>query len=238
MSHTLEIPMTKEFLDEFEDAHVDQAKSAHKFVFELITNLCRDAKNCKLAKGTPVNRWKDKTRVQETIKFKDVNLKEYTLSSNPDWLPKDTDKEDMTSFKLKLRDKTWEYLQLHGQLLNIRVTEYNKSTEIHEEEILQDLRDKDTSEEGITSQEKQNLEAIKRRGESMPTCIEEAVYQQIFNQIFQDVGQNIDKEFNAEFDEEYAEEEKQRSQKIKERAQAKKEVPKKKDSPNPRKKKG
>ncbi len=232
--------MTHEFLDEFEDTYVDQPKSAHKFVFELITNLCRDAKNCKLAKSTPVNRWIDKQRKQETVKFKDINLEDFTLPSNPDWLPKDSDAEDMSSFDLKLRDKTWEYLTLHGQILLIRVKEYNASSVLHEAEILQDLRDKDTSEEGIASQEKQNEEAQKKREESLPTCIEEAVYQQIFNQLFQAVGQNIDKEFNAEFDEEYKEDEKKRSEGIKKRAVAKKEAAQKKNDkkPNPRKKKG
>ena len=56
--------MTKEFLDELEDTFVDQPESAQRFVFKMITSLCRDAKNCKLSKGTPVNHWKDRKRIQ------------------------------------------------------------------------------------------------------------------------------------------------------------------------------
>ncbi len=219
MSQILKIPMTKEFLDELEDTYVDQQKSAHRFVFELITSLCRDAKICKLAKSTPVNRWKNKARVQENIKFKDIKLDDYTLPSNPNWLPKDMDVEDMTSFDLKLKDKTMEYLKLHGQILSIRVSEYNKSTTIHEEGILQDLRDNGTATEGVKKQEEQNQSAQERRDSQTPKCLEQAVYEQIFPQIHQAVERNIDQEFNAEFDEEYADEEKVRSKEIKARAE-------------------
>jgi len=227
MSQIFKIPMTREFLDELEDTYVDQQKSAHRFVFELITSLCRDAKNCKLAKSTPVNRWKNKSRVQENIKFKDIKLEDYTLPSNSNWIPKDMDAEDMTSFDLKLRDKTMEYLKMHGQILSVRVLEYNKSTTIHEEAILQDLKDNGTAAEGIKKQEEQNQTSQERRDSQIPKCLEQAVYEQIFPQIHQAVERNIDQEFNAEFDEEYAEEEKIRSNGIKARAEkSKKEEPK------------
>lgn len=222
MSQIFKIPMTKEFLEELEDTYVDQEKSAHRFIFELITNLCRDAKNCKLSKSTPVNRWKNKQRVQEVVKFKDIKLGEYTLPSNPKWLPKDTDAEDMTFFELKLRDKTWEYLILHGQVLTIRVKEYNESTTKHEATILQGLRDNGTAKEGIKNQEEQNQTALEKRVEQIPKCIEQAVFEQIFPQIHQAVQRNIDQVFNAEFDAEYADEEKKRSSEIKKRAQDKK----------------
>jgi len=222
MSQIFKIPMTKEFLEELEDTYVDQEKSAHRFIFELITNLCRDAKNCKLSKSTPVNRWKNKQRVQEVVKFKDIKLAEYTLPSNPKWLPKDTDAEDMTFFELKLRDKTWEYLTLHGQVLTVRVKEYNESTTKHEAAILQGLRDNGTAKEGIKNQEEQNQAALEKRTEQIPKCIEQAVFEQIFPQIHQAVQRNIDQVFNSEFDQEYAEDEKKRSLDIKKRAQDKK----------------
>ena len=222
MPHILKIPMTKEFLDELEDAFVDQQKSVHKFIFELITSLCRDAKNCKLAKNTPVNRWVDRKRVQETVKFKDIKLDDYTLQSDPKWLPKDTDAEDMTTFDLKLRDKTMEYLKLHGQILSLRIKEYHNSTNKHEASILDDLRESKTSEEGIKNQEEQNEAAKKLRESQIPKCLEHAVYDQIFPQIHQAVDRNIDQEFMAEYEEEYADEEKKRSEGIKKRAEEKK----------------
>lgn len=231
MSQIFKIPMTKEFLDELEDTFVDQQKSAHRFIFELITNLCRDAKNCKLAKNTPVNRWVDKKRVQETVKFKDIKLEDYTLSSDPKWLPKDTDAEDMTSFDLKLRDKTMEYLKLHGQILLIRVKEYHNSTNKHESSILDDLRKSGTAEEGIKNQEEQNQTAKELRESQMPKCLEHAVYDQIFPQIHQAVNKNIDQEFIAEFDEEYADIEKKRSEGIKKRSEEKEKT---KPTPSPK----
>ena len=222
MSHTLKIPMTEEFLDELEDTFVDQPKSAHRFIFELITGLCRDAKNCKLAKKTPVNRWVDKKRVQETVKFKDIKFEDYTLPLDPSWLPKDTDAEDMTSFDLKLRDKTMEYLKLWGQVLTIRVKEYHKSTIKHEASIVDDLRKSGTAEEGIKKQEEQNQTAEELRESQTPKCLEQAVYNQLFQHIQQTVDRNIDQEFMTEFDEEYADTEKKRSEGIKKRAEVKK----------------
>jgi hypothetical protein len=231
MSHTLKIPMTKEFLNELDDTFVDQQKSAHRFIFELITGLCRDAKNCKLAKNTPVNRWVDKKRIQETVKFKDIKLDDYTLPSDPDWLPKDTDVEDMTSFNLKVRDKTMEYLKLHGQILLLRIKEYHNSTNKHEESILDDLRKSGTVEEGIKKQEEQNQTSKELRESQIPKCLEQAIYSQIFPTISQTVDKNIDKEFMAEFDEEYADIEKKRSEGIKKRSQEKK---KKEPRPSPK----
>ena len=128
----------------------------------------------------------------------------------------------MTSFDLKLRDKTMEYLKLHGQILSIRIKEYHMSTNKHEASILDDLRKSGTAEQGIKNQEEQNQAAKELRKSQIPKCLEQAVYDQIFPQIHQMVNRNIDQEFMAEFDEEYADAEKKRSEGIKKRAEEKK----------------
>ncbi len=210
MYQLLKIPMSKDFLDEFEDAFVGQEKSSHRFVFELLTALCRDAKNCKLVKNTPVNRWVDRKKVQETIKFKDINFNDYTLPSNSKWLPKDMDESDVKSFDLKLRDKTMEYLKLHGQLVMVRIMEYNKSTILHEGAILDDLRKNNSTPEEIKAIEEQNIQSKKLRDSFLPTCLEQAIYEQIFPKIYPVVNKNIEEEFLAEFNEEYKDYEKER----------------------------
>lgn len=220
-AQVLKIPMTAEFLDELEDTFVDQQKSIHRFIFELITGLCRDAKLCKLAKSTPVNRWVNGKREKEFVKFKDIKFDNYTLPFDPKWLPKDTDAEDMTSFDLKLRDKTVEYLKLHGQILSLRIQEYNQSTDIHENQILADLKRNGTDEKGLKAQEDQNKSAKEKRDNSVPSCIEQAVFEQLFPQIHQTVSRNVDEVFNSEFDEVYADQEKKRTDGIKKRAQTK-----------------
>ena len=225
MTQIFKIPMTKDFLNELEDAYVDQKTSLHRFIFELITGLCREAKLCKLSKNTPVNRWVDKKRTQKVVKFKEIRLEDFTLPSNPNWCPEDMDIDDMTTFDLKLREKTMEYLNLYGQIISIRVKNYNESTDKHEAEILDDLRKNGTNEEGLKVQEEQNRSAKELRDYSFPTCLEQAIFGQIYQPIHQAVSKNVEQVFNKEFEESYGEEEKEREKEIKKRVESKQKDP-------------
>ena len=215
MPQIFKIPMAKEYLDEFEDAFVGQEKSPHKFIFEIISSLCRDAKTCKLTKSTPVNRLVDGQKVLENVKFKDINLDDYALPSNPDWIPKTLDVENMGSFDLKLRDKTVEYLKLYGMIFLIRFTEFNKSVDRYQQTILDNLINTGSPEDVIKVQEEQNKKSKADRDSTVPTCIEETVCIRVFESVQKLVSNNINQEFMTEFDEEYSEEEKKRAEELK-----------------------
>ncbi len=220
--------MTKEFLGELEDAYVDQEKSLDSFVNGLITVLCKVAKSCKMDRRIRVNVWEDKEIVPKIIKIRDIRLDDYTLPSDPSWLPKDTDKQDMVFYEVRLGYATMNYLKLSGQIVTLQHREHNESALVHEKGMLQNLKNRSTSPEGIKIHEENDRKERKKREMTTPKCLEHMVYQHVFPHLNDSVMTNISKEFQSEFNEEYAKEEKARSEKIKKKAEAEKQ---KKDSP-------
>lgn len=216
--------MTDGFLDELEDTFVDQQTSTHKFVFEQLRALCKDAKMCKLNKSTPVNRLVDRQRKQETVKFNTIDIDSYELPSNPDWIPKDMDDSEVVYYELKVSDKTMEYLTLHCKILKLRLEEYNKSAILHADKILDDIREGSTD-AAIKKQQEENDKVAKTNAGNMPLCMEQAIYEQVYPRLYAAVAQNIDTEFNKEFEEMYGEEEKERQKAMKKKAEESKKNP-------------
>lgn len=238
MTEVLRLPFTSGFLDELEDAFIDKRESLPNFMFHLVSAFSRDAKLCKLNNSTPVNKLIDRQRKQETVKFKDIDMDSFELPRNLNWIPKDMDKDDVKFFDMKLRDKTMEYLVFYGKIFSLRVREYNKSVAIHEQDILDELKNNKSDDAGTEAQEKSNLKAKEAREDAFPSCLEQAIYEQIFPKIHDAVSKNVDAEADAEFAELYGDDEKARDADIKKRAEEQKkkseakEKSKPKESPN------
>jgi len=212
MPHTLKIPLTSEFYDELEDAFIDKPVSVQKFIFDLIKGMCKDAKAGKLNKSCSVNLIKNGQVQQDFIKLKDVNLADFTLPKNPDWLPKDLEKQDARSWEHQITDKTMEYLSMYCQFVGLRFKKYNDSVELVSVEGLTRLQDelvkapqeaKEALQKQIDTEKKTLEDSRKKTTEALPKSIEECVYSQVYPKLHQEVMQNMDTEFDKEFEEMY-----------------------------------
>jgi len=210
MPHTLKIPLTNEFYDELEDAFIDKPVSVQKFIFGLIKGMCKDAKAGKLNKSCSVNLIKDGQVQQDFVKLKDVNLAEFTLPANPDWLPKDLEKQDARSWEHQITDKTMEYLSMYCQFVGLRFAKYNESVDKVSIDKIAKLKEElakaptnETIPKQIEAEQKIFDDGKKRTQEALPKSIEECVYTQIYPKLHQEVMQNMDTEFDKEFEEMY-----------------------------------
>jgi len=218
MPTTLKIPLTDTFFEEVEDAFIDKPITAQKFIFGLIKTMCKDAKAGKLNRTCSVNLIKKGQVVQEFVKLKDVNLADYTLKSDPNWLPKDAEKEHTRYWEHMVTDKTMEYISMYCQYVGLRFVKYNESVEIEgkeriaklEEELKRPLPDVKAPEEirkniqeQIDSTKKQIEEDKVKTAESTPKCIEHCIFTQIYPKLHSEVMKNLDTEFDKEYEEMY-----------------------------------
>ena len=203
MEHQIiRIPMVDSIYEELDDAFIGEKETAHDFVWRLIRELCKDAKMGKLNKVCSVNVLKDGKPQQDTVKLKEVNLEEIT--SNPDWIPKNIDKDDVKYFEHKVTDKTWEYLKLFSSFTLLRHKKYGESLEAENDRKLADLeKNANMKKEQIEDARKNFDETVEKFKGIIPKCLEEVVFSAIYPKISQHVNQNIDKALDKENEELY-----------------------------------
>jgi len=198
MEHQIiRIPMVDTIFEELDDAFIGEKETAHDFVWRLIRDLCKDAKMGKLNKVCSVNVIKNGKPEQESVKLKEVNLEE--LSSNPDWIPKNIDKDDVKYFEHKVTDKTWEYLHLFSSFTLLRHKKYGESLEAENNRKLADMeKDPNMKKELLEDARKNFGESVEKFHDIVPKCLEEVVFSAIYPKINHHVNQNIDKGLDKE----------------------------------------
>lgn len=203
MSTTLKIPMNEETRIALEDCFIDEGMDARKFIFGQIKLACQDAKRSLRNKITATNqRQEDGSMKQQEYKLKGVNLEKFTLSSNPDWVPKNMDSEDNTPIELKLGDNTMGYIKSFGQIVLVRHEQYNMAEEKFIEHTKSEMEKANAPEENVKQWEKAQEKIRKERLAAVPTCIEEAIFVSIWPIIQQKIDQNDGKIFDKEWDDE------------------------------------
>jgi len=218
----IKIPLSTEFYQELDDSFIDREESLEKFIFTTIKKIVKDAKTGKLAKKLGIQTLEKGQLKNDTVKLKDINLSEYSLSSNPTWLPEDVEASEVKYIDYKVTDKTHEYLVLYFQMLMYRIEVYNKSTRAAGELRVKDAQEKydkapvedKTKELQILTLEKTSLQTTTEQQEKqLPECFEMGLHQQVFPQLHKIVMENIDKEFDKEFEEMYPEDGKKKDDK-------------------------
>ena len=209
MSTTIRIPMNEETRIALEDSFVDTPNmDARKHIFGNIKNACQDAKRSIRNKVTPTNqKQEDGTPQQQEASLKGVNLEDFTLTSDENWLPKNMDAEDNKPIELKLGDNTMGYIKNYGQITGFRHKMFNEAEErwiVKEEAKL--IASKIPEENLKRWREAQEKIRKKRLGE-VPQCIEECLYVSIWPLIQQKLDQNDGLIFDKEYDEMYPKEE-------------------------------
>ncbi len=203
--HILKIPMTKDVFDELDDAFIDKNETSHDFVWKIIRNLCKDAKIGKLNKICTVNTIKDGKQIQEQVKLKRIKLDE--IKNTPNWIPENMEKEDMTYFEHKITDKTLEYLKLFASFTVLRHKKYVESLQKENTKRIEKmLADKNTDQKVTKDAEKSFNEEIDRFTKTLPSCLEEVVFNSVYPSIQLEVNKNIEDSFNKENEEMYPKE--------------------------------
>ena len=224
MPFTLNIPLTDTFYDEVEDAFIDKPITAQRFIFDLVKTMCKDAKAGKLNRSCSVNVIENGQIKQEFVKLSEVKLEDYSLQSDPNWLPKDLDKAHTRNWEHKVTDKTMEYVKMYCQFVGLRFSKYNESTQNAFQERIDKLnKELETAPETLPDPpdpkgarstkrmiqeqievEKKSMEVqIKKAEETVPKNIEECIYSQIYPRLHKEVMNNLEKEFDNEFSEMY-----------------------------------
>lgn len=193
---------------ELEDCFIDIPNmDARKFVFDNLKYACQDAKRSIRNKITPVNqRQEDGSTKQVEYSLKDVDLENYTIDSNPEWIPKGMDKDDYKPIELKLGDRTMDYLRKFGQLTIIRHEQFNEAEEKYLEKTKQSMIDSKAPEENIKQWEKAQDIQRKKRLDEVPTCLEQALFIAVWPIIQQKLEQSDTLVFDKEYNEQYPKE--------------------------------
>ncbi len=224
MPFTLKIPLTDTFYDEVEDAFIDKPIDAQKFIFDLIKGMCKDAKAGKLNRSCSVNIIENGQIKQEFVKLKDFNLADFSLESDPNWLPKDLDKQNARNWEHKVTDKTMEYVRMYCQFVGLRFKKYNESVNKGSQERVEKLKKeletapetlpsppdpkgaratKKMIEDQLVVEKKAVEDQAKKNQETVPKNIEECIYSQIYPKLHKSVMDNLEQEFDKEFQEMY-----------------------------------
>ena len=180
MAHQIKVFLAEEALIALEDHFVEKDEDAlRKFVFDQVKGLARTAKLVKMNKSFSGNveikdGEPDETKL-ETWYLKDVNLAKFTLKEDPNWLPKNVDKDDVKTYILKVGEKTWNALQIFVQTHCARIKFYNDSLD-------------------------ENDRRYKIKKLDKPECFEQVIHESIIPGIFTKIAANIDEELEKEFD--------------------------------------
>ncbi len=203
--------MNEETRIALEDCFVDIPNTdARKFIFDNIKMACQDAKRSLRNKTTPINQRpiEGGPPKQVEYKLKGVNLENYTLDSNPAWLPKGLDADDNTPIELKLGDNTMGYIHTYGQLTLIRHEQFNKAEDEFLEKTKKSMEEANAPAENIKQWEKAQEGIQKDRMDAIPNCLEEAIFTSIWPLIQQKIDQSDGLIFDKEYREIYTEPEK------------------------------
>lgn len=193
--------MTDSIYDELDDAFIDEKQTAHDFVWGLIRHLCKDAKLGKLNKICQVNIIKDGAPSTEAVKLKGLTLDE--LPSDPNWIPRNMELEDIKYFEHSISDKTLKYLKLYGSFTLLRHTRYAESLDEDSARKVQKLEDDQVDPKQIEEAKKGFSEASQKFKDSFPKCMEEVIFNAVYPSIHKKVTENVEKMFDKENEEFY-----------------------------------
>ncbi len=127
--HKLKVFLTEEALVDLEDDYIDKEDELHRFMFDNIKVLAKQAKQIVRGKqfmATVIDE-EGLQNNKKIIKLKEFDLEKFTLKSDPDWIPDNFDTDDCKHLVTKVGDKTMNRLKTYVQVYQARVHLYNKS---------------------------------------------------------------------------------------------------------------
>lgn len=128
MSNIIKIPIYKDqkqtLVDYFDDK---KDETLHKFYFDILVNMTKNAKDSILTRLVSVNLLEKGKLTPTDFPLKDLDLDQFELVSDPNWLPKEFDPEFKDYYEFSCGDKFHNNLLLYCKLYNLRINKYNES---------------------------------------------------------------------------------------------------------------
>ena len=198
------VPLTDLFFEELDDAFVGEKETSHDFVWGLLRKLASDGKMGKLNKSCTINIIKDGQQIQDIVKLRGLELEE--LPSNPKWISKNMEEDEVKYFEHKVTDKSWEYLKLFASFALLRFDRLGDSIKVENEKQLKKMASENKTADQIEEARKKQAEGLEKYQESRPKCIEETIFNNIYPGVYRKVTENVDNSLDKENEELYPKE--------------------------------
>ena len=190
------IPLPDLFFEELDDAFVGEKEDSHDFIWGLLRKCCSDGKMGKLNKSCTITTFKDGQQVNDTVKLRGLELEE--IQSDPNWIAKTMEKDEVKYFEHKVTDISWKYLKLFGSFQLLRHDKLKEAIIEANEQAIQKMIDQKKSSEEIQEAQEKQIDGLQKFDENRPTCLEECIYIHIFPQIYRKVTENVDQSLDKE----------------------------------------
>ncbi len=190
------VPLTDLFFEELDDAFVGEKETSHDFVWGLLRKLASDGKMGKLNKSCTINVVKDGQQIQDIVKLRGLELEE--LPSNPNWISKNMEEDEVKYFEHKVTDKSWEYLKLFASFQLLRHDRLGESIVEENKKGIEKMVKENKKPEEIQEAQKKQLEGLEKYNEARPKCVEECIFNNIFPQVYRKVTENVDLSLDKE----------------------------------------
>lgn len=198
------VPLTDLIFEELDDTFVGEKETSHDFVWGLLRKLASDGKMGKLNKSCTINIVKDGQQIQDMVKLRGLELEE--LPSNPNWIAKNMEKDEVKYFEHKVTDKSWEYLKLFASFALLRFDKLGESINDENAKAIEKMVKNKKSSDDIEEAKKKQSDGLEKYLESRPKCIEETIYNNIFPSVYRKVVENVDNSLDKENEELYPKE--------------------------------
>lgn len=177
--HTLQVFLSEDSLVQIEDEFVDKEDDLRHLVFDPIKATSKQTGLIQTQKQFIANILDDnQEKTTKTVKLEDVDLEQYDIKSDPDWLPENISKEDVKPYKIRVGKKTWEYLVFHFKIYAAKIDAYNE-----------------TLDRGAKNYEKNKAIHAK--------CWQQIIHEIMIGPVLKKIVDSIDKDLEDEFKEVY-----------------------------------
>lgn len=198
------VPLTDLIFEELDDAFVGEKETSHDFIWGLLRKLASDGKMGKLNKSCTFSTIKDGQQIQDVVKLRGLELEE--LPSNPQWISKTMEEDEVKHFEHKVTDKSWEYLKLFASFALLRFDKLGEAVKEENAKAIEKMIKNNKSVEDVKEAQKKQTEGLEKYLESRPKCIEETIYNNIYPAVYRKVVDNVDVSLDKENEELYPKE--------------------------------
>lgn len=176
MTKTITLLLPNEFHEELLYQYENKDGDLRKLVFSFLTPLGKQGKMVKLNGTIQARIYKDGKLAMEEKDLKEVDLEEFAVGTNPDWIPEKITKDEVKAYTQEISERLYDDLVYFGKVFCARLSIYNKSLDSK----APDFKDKEAK---------------------YPACIEQIIQDNVVGQLSQAVAGNIDTEYDEEFNE-------------------------------------
>lgn len=176
--HYVSVFLNEDALVQLEDEFVDKEDDLRHLVYDPVKTIAKAAKMILLNKQVVCNTYDESApnkAGQETIQLEDVDLEKFNVKSDPDWRPENVS-EDGKPYRIRVGEKTWNWLITYFQVYQLRVKEYNKTLP-------------------------RKLQDDEKRAAKPATCYEQILHEALIAPVMQRIDKSLDEELEDDFTE-------------------------------------